>query len=89
MPPDLISSIWTAIISAGLPAILLALAVRYLSTGNNVLVEQLNKERGERLDAMEGHITKLQERSDNCERDRLELHKQVAVLLARDLKRND
>ena len=86
MPPDIITSIWTSLLSAGLPAVLLALAVKWLSAGNKVLINQLNEERGERLDAMEKHISKLQERSDSCERDRLELHKQVAVLVARDHK---
>ena len=84
MPPDILTNIWTSLISAGLPAVLLALAVRYLSTGNTALIRELNEERKERLDTMEEHITRLQERSDGCERDRLELHKQIAVLLARN-----
>jgi hypothetical protein len=31
---------------------------------------------------MEEHIEKLQERSDTCERDRLDLHKQLERLLS-------
>jgi hypothetical protein len=88
MPPDILTNIWTSLISAGLPAVLLALAVRYLSAGNSVLIRELNEERKERLDTMEDHITRLQERSDGCERDRLELHKQIAVLLARSSDKN-
>jgi hypothetical protein len=62
MPPDL----WTSIASAGLPALLMGIAVWWLSKSNQQLVEVLNAERTERLDVMEKHISE-------CDTDRKEL----------------
>ena len=52
MPPEL----WNQIAAAGLPALLMAVAVWWLQKGNNQLVNELNKERSQRLDVMEKHI---------------------------------
>jgi hypothetical protein len=52
MPPEL----WNQIATAGLPSLLMAVAVWWLQKGNNQLVHELNKERSERLDVMEKHI---------------------------------
>jgi hypothetical protein len=57
--------------------------VWWQTKGNQALVTQLNAERAERLDAMDTEIDHLRQRSEACERDRLELHKQVAVLSAK------
>ena len=62
--PDL--DIWSSIARAGLPALLMALAVWWLQKTNRELVGALNTERSERLDAMESHI-------ENCDTDRREL----------------
>lgn len=62
MPPE----IWQSIASAGLPALLMACAVWWLQKGNRELVVELNRERSERLDGMEGHISE-------CDNDRKEL----------------
>lgn len=62
MPPD----IWTSIASAGLPSLLMAVAVWWLSKGNQQLVAALNAERNERLDSMETHIR-------DCDADRKDL----------------
>ena len=52
MPPEL----WNQIAAAGLPSLLMSVAVWWLQKGNNQLVQELNKERTERLDVMEKHI---------------------------------
>lgn len=66
-PADIpVASIWEAIATAGFPAMLMALAVWWLQKSNRELVDALNTERSERLDAMEKHI-------DECDLDRREL----------------
>lgn len=60
------AEIWESLARAGLPALLMALAVWWLQKTNRELVGALNTERSERLDAMEGHIA-------NCDTDRKEL----------------
>lgn len=60
------TEIWESIARAGLPALLMALAVWWLQKTNRELVGALNAERSERLDAMESHIA-------NCDTDRKEL----------------
>jgi hypothetical protein len=71
MPPD----IWNQIASAGLPALLMGVAVWWLIKGNNQLVHELNRERSERLDKMEKHV-------DDCDRDRKELRDMLIKHLA-------
>ena len=55
-----------SIAEAGLPAMLMAAAVYWLQRSNTKLVNQLNAERSERLDAMEQHVK-------DCDTDRKEL----------------
>ena len=74
-------AIWEQLATAGLPALLMALAVWYLKSSNDKLVAELHKEREERLDSMAAELDRLRERSDACERDRLELHRQMAELI--------
>ena len=62
MPPE----IWNSLASAGLPALLMGVAVWWLTRSNSQLVTELNKERTGRLDARERHIAE-------CDRDRKEL----------------
>lgn len=71
MPPE----IWNQIASAGLPALLMAIAVWYLQKGNNELVKELNRERSERLDTMERHIK-------DCDDDRKQLRDMLIKHLA-------
>lgn len=71
MPPEL----WNQIASAGLPALLMAVAVWYLQKGNNELVKELNRERSERLDTMERHIK-------DCDDDRKNLRDMLIKHLA-------
>jgi hypothetical protein len=71
MPPD----IWNSLASAGLPALLMGVAVWWLTRSNSQLVTELNKERTERLDAMESHIAE-------CDRDRKELRDMLIKHLA-------
>ena len=71
MPPE----IWNQIASAGLPALLMAVAVWYLQKGNNELVKELNRERSERLDTMERHIK-------DCDDDRKQLRDMLIKHLA-------
>ena len=60
------TDIWESLARAGLPALLMALAVWWLQRTNRELVGALNNERSDRLDAMEQHIA-------NCDTDRKEL----------------
>ncbi len=62
MPPE----IWNQIAAAGLPALLMGVAVWWLTRSNTEIVKELNKERSERLDAMEGNIK-------DCDEDRKQL----------------
>lgn len=71
MPPEL----WNQIASAGLPALLMAAAVWWLQKSNNQLVNELNRERSERLDKMEKHV-------DDCDKDRRELRDMLIKHLA-------
>lgn len=58
--------IWNELASAGLPALLMALAVWWLQKSNRDLLTELNRERTDRLDLM-------QEQIRNCEQDRAKL----------------
>lgn len=69
-----------SVIATGPVAILLIIAIWWQTRGNQALVTQLNAERGERLDAMDKEIERQRERSDECERDRLSLHRALADL---------
>lgn len=71
MPPE----IWNQIAAAGLPALLMGVAVWWLQKGNNQLVSELNRERSERLDKMEKHV-------DDCDKDRRELRDMLIKHLA-------
>lgn len=63
------------VLKAGPVAAILLLAVWWLTRGNEKLVTALNKERAERLDGLTRQVDKLEKKSDDCERDRLNLHK--------------
>lgn len=84
MDPAFNAKIFESLIATGPVAVILAVAVWWQTKGNQALVNQLNAERGERLDAMDAEIQHLRDRSESCERDRIELHKQVAVLSAKN-----
>lgn len=71
MPPE----IWNQIAAAGLPALLMAVAVWWLTRSNTELVKELNRERSERLDTMEGHIK-------DCDEDRKQLRDMLIKHLA-------
>jgi hypothetical protein len=81
--PDLLLSALDTLIATGPVAVILAVAVWWQTKGNQALVQQLNSERSDRLDDMEREIDRLRDRSDRCEQDRVELHKQIAQLIVR------
>ena len=83
MEPAFTAKIIDSLITTGPVAIILAVGVWWQTKGNLALVKQLNVERGERLNAMDQEIKQLRDRSESCERDRLELHKQMAILTAK------
>jgi hypothetical protein len=58
--------IWNELASAGLPALLMAMAVWWLQKSNRELLTELNRERTDRLDLMQEQIAK-------CENDRAKL----------------
>lgn len=79
MDPLLINAL-DSIATNGPVAVLLIIAIWWQTKGNQALVTQLNAERAERLDAMDKEIDRQRERSEECERDRLELHKLIFQL---------
>ena len=66
---------------SGLHAILLGIAVWWLSRSNTELVRELNRERSERLDGMEQHIQRCEKHIEDCDRDRKELREQIFRLM--------
>ena len=84
MDPAFAAKAFDTLIATGPVAVILAIAVWWQTKGNQALVTQLNIERTDRLDAMDSEIQHLREKSENCERDRIELHKQIAGLLGRE-----
>lgn len=84
MDPAFAAKAFDTLIATGPVAVTLAIAVWWQTKGNQTLVTQLNAERTDRLDAMDDEIKHLRVKSENCERDRVELHKQIAGLLGRE-----
>jgi hypothetical protein len=77
MPPEVIAAL-EPVLKSGPVAALLILAVWWLTKGNEKLVTALNTERKERLDSLTQQVDKLEKRSDDCEKDRLNLHRILA-----------
>jgi hypothetical protein len=77
MSPELIA-VFEPVLKSGPVAALLILAVWWLTKGNEKLVTALNEERRERLDSLTKQVDKLEKRSDDCEKDRLNLHRLLA-----------
>jgi hypothetical protein len=75
--PEIIA-VLEPVLKAGPVAVLLLLAVWWLTKGNETLVRALNEERRERLDGLTKQVDKLEKRSEDCERDRLNLHRILA-----------
>jgi len=82
MDPSLTQTAFETIAATGPVAIILVIAVWWQTKGNQTLVTELNAERTDRLNAMDKELQRLRDRSDKCEQDRIELHKQLAKLLA-------
>lgn len=70
MEQQLVNSLVQGIGTAGLPALMMAMAVWYLQKSNRELITQLNTERDERLTTMEKHM-------DVCDKERGELRSQL------------
>ena len=77
MTPALLAAL-EPVLKAGPVAVLLLFAVWWLTRGNEKLVRALNTERKERLDSLTQQVDKLEKRSDDCEKDRLNLHRLLA-----------
>ncbi len=82
MDPSLTAKAFETIATTGPVAIILVIAVWWQTKGNQALVTELSKERNERLDAMDKELQRLRDRSDKCEADRIDLHRQLAKILA-------
>lgn len=82
MDPSLIAKTFDTLAATGPVAVILVIAVWWQTKGNQVLLTELNRERNERLNAMDHELDRLRTRSDKCEADRVDLHKQLAGLLA-------
>jgi hypothetical protein len=83
MEPSLIAKTFEVVAATGPVALILVIAVWWQTKGNQALVTELNKERNDRLNAMDRELQRLRDRSDKCEADRIELHKQLAKILAK------
>jgi septal ring factor EnvC (AmiA/AmiB activator) len=53
------------------------------TTNQELLVNELNSERKDRLDGMEAQINKLEVESKECQKDRLNLHRENAAMQER------
>jgi hypothetical protein len=82
MDPSLAAKAFETIAATGPVAAILVIAVWWQTKGNQALVTELNSERTDRLNAMDKELQRLRDRSDKCETDRIELHKQLAKILA-------
>lgn len=71
-----------SVIATGPVAVLLIIAIWWQTKGNQALVTQLNAERAKRLDAMDKEIDRQRQRSEECEKDRLSLHRLLADIQA-------
>jgi hypothetical protein len=74
IPPEILPVV-EPVLKAGPVSAILLLAVWWLTRGNEKLVTALNQERAERLDSLTKQVDKLEKKSDDCERDRLNLHR--------------
>lgn len=81
IPPEILPVVEPVLKSGPVAAILLT-AVWWLTRGNEKLVMALNQERRERLDSLTNQVDKLEKKSDDCERDRLNLHRLLAEVRA-------
>lgn len=84
MQQDLITKVIDSLVTTGPVALILAAGLWWQTRGNQSLVKQLNTERCQRLDAMDEEINRQRKRSDDCERDRLALHQEIARLRGAD-----
>lgn len=71
---DIYTKIITLAAGSGLPALLMIVAIRWLQSSNKELLQELNKERDERMTLMESHITE-------CDADRKDLRNRLIDLL--------
>jgi len=81
MDPSIVAKSFEVIAATGPVAVILVIAVWWQTKGNQALVTELNKERTDRLNGMDAELQRLWDRSDKCEADRLELHKQLAKII--------
>lgn len=74
MPPELAALLQPFLQSSPVAALLL-LAVWWLTKGNETLIRSLNQERKERIAILTSQVDKLEKRSEDCEKDRMNLHR--------------
>lgn len=74
IPPEILPVV-EPVLKAGPVSAILLLAVWWLTRGNEKLVTALNQERAERLDGLKTQVDKLEKRSEDCEKDRMNLHR--------------
>lgn len=83
VPPQLLESLGTA----GLPALLMFLAIRWLVAGNKEerqgnkdLMLMLNQERTDRIEALEGEVRSCKDHIRECDADRHNLRTELLRL---------
>lgn len=80
MSPDLFTRLTDTIVATGPVAALLLVAVWHQTKSQQSLIKQLNDEREGRLQQMEGHMARLDARSNECEVDRRRLSEELIRL---------
>lgn len=80
MSPDLFTRLIDTIVATGPVAALLLIAVWHQTKGQAALIKQLNEERTERLEQMDGHMQRLETRADSCEQDRRRMSDELVRL---------
>jgi hypothetical protein len=85
---NLTSEVWSKLVDSGLTLSLMGIAVWWLQRVLTQLIQKLDAERKERLDAMQAEIDMQRRRNDECEKDRADIHRQLLDLYSRALVPN-
>ncbi|NDB50509.1 MAG: hypothetical protein EB030_05785, partial [Actinobacteria bacterium] len=79
-PTDMETEIFKVLVGTSPLVAFMAWVIWYQKDSNNALMTAIKEIQNERLKAMDAHIKKLEARSDQCERDRIKLFEQHALI---------
>ena len=86
---ELFSQLLSGLAATGLPSLLMGAAIWWLQKSNSGWIKTLDAEREARIRDHEQRIQELQQRSDKCEEDRMDLrHKLFELAQVFKTKRN-